>query len=312
MSFYGKIYTTLGNAFKRFKFINSGKNNTTVLSEFSSDDVLLQADAANDYAIIESGNAWVGFADVDGNCKIYHAKPQVENSNQVQDIVYEIDNSGDSYDSLITFGNIITIQSPTFDAAGHINGYQSKRYKLEEVPDLSEVAFAVQDVETLNTVVGLPLPEGEDLPGATLLNRVDILENTFNKYDDRIETLESATDTYLELKRNDDGVIIGSNLVDRVGSLETKMGDLTDTGVEVTKLTVPVIFGDLSSVGIEPETSLSVASILGDLSQVSVKRTSLAEILGDLDSAVGENKNFAEELGALRNNVSLILKHLGL
>lgn len=297
MGFYGRIYTALDSAIKRLKFKNCDKTQVNI-PEFIDGQVT--AESPSDVFTLQSGNAWLGFT-ANENQKtgiIYHAKAQTVSQNGKDIISGGVAGGDPNYDTLITFGDILTVESPTYDEAGHFNGYQTKRFKLEEVPDIVEIVDAVKDVEDLKQVVGV----AQEPPTKTLLGRVDTLEINYGTYDSRIENLEQTTDTYLEIERDNEGKITGSNLANRTEALEKYIGNLYDTGAKGAELNIPMIFGDLSSVGVKPNT-ISVASVLGDLSQVSAfEHKNLAEILGNL-TPLGET-DFATELIKLRDDVA--------
>lgn len=289
MSFYGKIYNSIGNAFRRLKFTNENQSNKDVLKNTAlSNSFMLEAQTANDHTTIGAGNRWLGMVNQDGTCLIYHlaAGTQYDSINIINDI-----EKNSEYDELIDFGDIITIQSPAYDEAGHLTGVVSKKYKLQEVPEVTEVIEAVESIKVINEVLGLPLGEGEELPEDTLLNRMTSTEATNADQGDRITTLENVTDVVLGLSIDKESGQITSTLVNRVEDLETSMGDLED-------------------IGMLPDGDMSVAAILGDFTEVSGGRKSLADILGNLDHEVGENKNFAEELGTLQKTMSLVVKQL--
>ena len=291
MSFYGKVYATIGNAFKRLKFDNSGKNNEAIPTNLP-DSLILEAHTSSDHAPIKSNNRWITFAESDGACLIGHGSPGSE-AGQI-DIIGAIGNAA-TYDGLITFGDIITINCPTYDSAGHIVGYTAKKYKLEEVPEVSDVIATVEDVQTINTVLGLPLADGVELPNESLIDRVANVESVNTDQDERLNDLEDIAETVLDMAIDPETGLAVSGLERRVTALEKMIGDLEDIGM------------------IMPEgKDMSVTNIFGDFTEVSGGRRSLADILGNLDHEVGEQRNFAEELGTLQRNVALILKHLDL
>jgi hypothetical protein len=122
MGFYGRIYTALDSAIKRLKFKNCDKSKTTI-PDFV--DGQITAETSTDAFTLESGNAWLGFT-VDANQKsgiIYHAKAQTGSQNGKDIINGGVVEKNPNYDILITFGDILTVESPTYDEAGHFNGY---------------------------------------------------------------------------------------------------------------------------------------------------------------------------------------------
>lgn len=293
MSFYGKVYNVIGNAFKRFKFTNKGKDSESAPNSFSS-EVTVDAETANDFLTVASGNGWLGFKKEDeGECGIYHLAPRSSVSTKAQDLIKDVKNEA-TYDTLITFGDVITLQSPTFDEAGHINGYTTKKYKLEEVPEVGEVIATVQDVETINNVLGLPLAEGVTLPSEPLLDRVSSTETVNTNQNERIGKLEDIAEQILGVVIDPETGLAVSALEQRIKALENMIGDLHEVDMEI------------------PDDQLSVAAIFGNLRDVASGRSSLADILGNLDEEFGVHKNYATELGTLSKNVALILKHLGL
>ncbi len=289
MSFYGKIYTAVGEAFKRIKFINSGKDNTEIPTDLEN-DFILEAKSADDNIYLHSGNCWIGFKGSDDNGLIYHLGPG--DSSETIEVINDITQDAD-YDTLISWGDIITVQSPMYDEAGHLSGSTTKKYKLEEVPEVSEVADAVNSIKDLNTVVGLPLSEGEELPDTSLLVRMTAAEEINTDQGERLDTLESITDSILGLTIDPNTGEVTSTLVQRVSDLETAVGDLSEVGIEMPE-------GE----------DLSVAAIFGDLTQVSAERKNLAEILGSLDTEVGAQRTFAGEIGTLQKTLNLAVKQL--
>ena len=289
MSFYGKIYTAVGEAFKRIKFINSGKDNTEIPTDLEN-DFILEAKSADDNIYLHSGNRWIGFKGADDNGLIYHLGPG--DSSETIEVINDITQEAD-YDTLISWGDIITIQSPMYDETGHLSGSTTKKYKLEEVPEVSEVADAVNSIKDLNTVVGLPLPEGEELPDTSLLARMTAAEEINIDQGERLDTLESITDQVLGLTIDPNTGEVTSTLVKRVSDLEVAIGDLSEVEIEAPE-----------------DEELSVAMILGNLAKVSSGRKNLAEILGNLDAEVGAERNFASEIGTLQKTLNLAVKQL--
>ena len=336
MSFYGSIYTVIGNAFKRLKFVNKGKTDFSIPSS-PQDHFLVDAIVANDCATIGSGNSWLGFMEEDNKAILYHLAPSNAQASEIQNIVTGINPAGAS-DVVIGLNDVVTISSPTFDPAGHINGYTSQSYQLDtsdyytktetddlittaikEIPDLTEALKMLEVVSDLEEAVGLP--EEDVYPEAGLLYRTNTLETEMDECQEQLDIVndilgisldENGTPVSEMAQRLTDveaniGNLKNTNAGGETPSVETIIGDLSTVGVVDDDISVSSLFGDLSKVKLEPK-EMSVAGLLGDFSLVSQKRESLAEILGNLDSAVGTNRNFAEELGILQKTVSLLVK----
>ena len=190
MSFYGKIYQEVGNAFRNFLFGN--KDKTSV--EFPEDenvtnDIMFEAGTSFDRGIVKSGNRWIQMAvpeDGLGNSvEVYHGPAGGETTTfttvsgiksfttdaELQEKQKLIDDG-----KYMGFGKGISFDTFTFDKAGHVVETDSVTYVLPESPNLNLGQELSESIDLINEVIGLPLPEGEELPEDNIFTRLGVLE----------------------------------------------------------------------------------------------------------------------------------------
>ena len=171
MGFYGKIYEQAVNIFNRLKF-----KNTMASTEFPEDlknEIILRADGGETSAILNAGNKWIQFKqDGDFQCNVYHAQ-SLQPAGQ-KDIFTAVEHdSVDDTATGINFGTILILQYPTTDEAGHIIGYEEKRFQLQS--DISaletELSTQGQALITLNQTVADNQKASEEMDN-TLSQRI--------------------------------------------------------------------------------------------------------------------------------------------
>ena len=134
MSFYGKVYYQLENAFAKFFIRNSGKNKVEAPGE--TPDSSIDAIGLNSEFYLDTGNKWIRLKKDSSNnkdkCKFYHAllsydeeKPDEFNSFTSFSKVDDRDNAPQ-----LEPGNTIKIQNLKYDKAGHVSYVENKYFKL--------------------------------------------------------------------------------------------------------------------------------------------------------------------------------------
>ena len=229
MSFYGKIFSEMGEVFSLFHFKNTdGKTTTNFISEEERlKNFDLGAESFNDKLIMKAGNSWIQFKQIKNPLpnetgeavEIYHSQPMKGAASDggsrlvISDIIFD-DNeqynkliSGDSdlltqeekealmearANNLLFFGDTINIQSPQFDKAGHITGYKTETYKISEIPRLEEFLDMSNDVIELQEIVGVTGYPETSAKG-TLGQRVKALEDDFESAKDSADNADEAS-----------------------------------------------------------------------------------------------------------------------
>ena len=192
MSFYGKIYQEVGNAFRNFLFGNKNKSGVDFpKDENVTNDIMFEAGTSFDQGIVKSGNRWIQMAKPDdgktNSVEIYHGEPGGEATTftTVSGIKsFTTDAELAEKQKLIDdgkymgFGKGITFETFTYDKAGHVVDSDEVTYVLPESPNLNLGEELSESIDIINEAIGLPLAEGEELPENNIFTRLEDLEES--------------------------------------------------------------------------------------------------------------------------------------
>ena len=238
MSFYGKIYQELANAFRGFKIGNKKKVSFPTESQVVNENsITIEARTFEDQVGFNTGNRWIQIVQGDktNSFDLYHAragkttgettavidsllKIEIEELTDEQKKQYKEDNR------VIDFGNIVTFTSIEYDKAGHIVAESETKYWLSD-DEIIELKARVSDLEDRAT----KLEERTD----KLEERADALEQRASDLEDRADVLEQRAtdleDRALALEKR------AENLENRASALEDRATDLEDRALALEK-----------------------------------------------------------------------------
>lgn len=175
MGFYGKIYEQMGDVLNRLHFENAPAG-TDNFADNPNGQFDLISESFKDEIQLVTGNSWIVFVDNSDNngnlkCKIYHSKPRDAEDLVITEIISGV-NYQDALGSealtedqkdnlralreagkLIYFGDKIKVAK--IDEAGHVNNTSIQEYTIGEIPQLSAILEAANDIEELQDKVGI-------------------------------------------------------------------------------------------------------------------------------------------------------------
>lgn len=186
MSFYGKIYQEVGNAFRNFLFGNKDKTSTSFPKDDNvTENIMFEAGTSFDQGIVQSGNRWIKMAKPENGraneVEIYHGEAggETDSFTTIAEIKSftteeELAEKQDLIDDgkYMGFGKGIVFSTFTYDKAGHVVETDSQTYVLPESPNLNLGQELSDSIDLINTAIGLPLSE---LPEKNIYTRLDEL-----------------------------------------------------------------------------------------------------------------------------------------
>ncbi len=208
MSFYGKVFYQLENAFAKILIKNNGKDTTTAPEDVSNSSI--PAIGLNSEFTLDSGNKWIKLKKGSNNyeCEFYHSIPKYDDlAKNGKFVSFTKSNATGKNPTPLEPGDQIKIQNLNFDEAGHISGIENQYFKLP-ITELDA------DLNTINTNI-------TNLQTTVNKHTTDINNNTKNigdldgKYDGRLDKLEAADKT------------INNNIND----INDKIGTMSDLGL---------------------------------------------------------------------------------
>lgn len=183
MSFYGKVYQSLVNGWKGFKFVNKGKA-TEDLHELTQneDEIMFDAQTTHDIGQMRTGNQWIQFAkDPNANVVNFYHGPAQSKTPQVIHTLKAASRELEAQDRAtliragkqIKFGDGIVFNQINYDKAGHIINDTEEVFVMPDAPPVVEIS---QDIEELQSVVGVPLSDEAEPNPRTVLVRLERLD----------------------------------------------------------------------------------------------------------------------------------------
>ena len=196
MSFYGKVFYELTNAFAQMIIKNNGYGNKSV-SNPQNNTGSVPAVGLNSLFTIDTGNRWIGISAYpdDSSCVIAHSKADESANNSKSVLQAGVSVPAGTAITELQPEQLVKITSLKYDDAGHINGGVVEEYfkmpKNDYNTDLNDLKDRMTEIEESDE------SQQEEIDGAVntitttinaLESRFDNIENNFTNVNDRIDT----------------------------------------------------------------------------------------------------------------------------
>lgn len=303
MSFYGKFYQEMGNAFRNFLFGNKDKKGEAFPKDTNVvNDIMFEAGTSEDQGSVLSGNRWIQMAKpADGTTngvEIYHGAPggsttTFSNISNIRE--FKTNEELKEKDKLIkdgkylNFGYGVTFDSFTYDKAGHLVKTDSQEYVLPESPELNLGVILTNQVEELQEYVGLPLPQGEEQPKENILTRLDGLEETEEITMEMKAQVQGGFFGEGENKKEYPGLLNDVDaLQEQMRAIQKDVGDVALMGIYSEERGIAEVFGNIWNLSTKSAwgDSATIVELIGNLDEMNTTATSLVEAINELAKSI--------------------------
>lgn len=233
MSFYGKVFYQLENAFAKILIKNNGKDTVTAPDTVSNSTI--PAVGLNSEFTLDSGNKWIKLkkGSNDYECEFYHSIPDYDDLTKNGNFISFTKSTATGKNATeLAPGDQIKIQNLNFDEAGHISKIEDKYFKLP----ITELDANLETIES--NISSLQQTVGEHTT-AINKNKTDI-SSLDGRYDSRLDSLEAADKTINEnitKINNKIGTISTMGLGDNA-KITNAIGNLNDSSLLLQKKSV--------------------------------------------------------------------------
>ena len=236
MSFYGKVFYELTNAFAQMIIKNSGYNDKSV-SNPQNNTVSVPAVGLNSLFTIDTGNRWLGISAYpdDSSCVITHSKADNSANNSKSVLQAGVSAPTGATVTELQPEQLVKITSLKYDDAGHVNGGVVEEYfkmpKNDYNTDLNDLKDRMTKIE-----------ESDESQQVEIDGAVNTITTTINGLEGQFDDIEKSF----------------TNVNDRIDKANKDIDDIND------------VIGNVTNLG-DGETR-SITELLGTVKQTSISK----------------------------------------